>query len=283
MIEKNSEKTIVIKAKTKALEFNFSELWNFRELIFLFVKRNYVTRYKQTILGPLWLFLSPLISTLLYSIIFTNVAQLPTDGVNSLAFYLSGNILWSCFASCINQTSNTFLTNAGILGKVYFPRLVMPISATITAICDFVLQLFLLIGLMIILIINGNSFDCNGWILAVPIIIIQYALIGLGCGIIVSSLTTKYRDLMVLVSFGVQLWMYASPVVYSYSLIPESYRFIYNLNPVTPGLLMFRNALFGVGDVPLVSWGISWLETIVLLFVGIMIFNRVEKTFMDTV
>lgn len=279
----NEEETIIIEADHSLFNVNITELLKYRDLIVLFVKRNYTTRYKQTILGPAWLVITPLLSTILYSIIFTGVAHLPTDGVHALAFYMTGNILWACFSSCLQQTSSTFLNNAGIMGKVYFPRLVMPISTILTAIADFVIQLCLLVCVLIILALQGNVIKITLYIMLVPFVVLQLALLGLGVGIIISSLTTKYRDLNVLVGFGVQLWMYASPVVYSVSLIPEKYRFIYLLNPVTPGMIVFRHAFLGIGTIPYKAWGISWIVTILVLAMGVVIFNRVEKTFMDTV
>lgn len=277
------EKVTVIKAKNRWFEINLKELWDYRDLILLFVKRSYVTRYKQTILGPMWLVLTPLISTILYSVIFTGVARLPTDGVPALAFYMSGNIVWTCFAGCLTSTSGTFIDNASIMGKIYFPRLVMPISAVFTAICDFFIQLILFAGLLVLLTMQGNIIVINEWIVAVPLVILELSILGLGCGIIISSLTTKYRDLRILVGFGVQLWMYASPVVYSLSLIPEKYRGLYMLNPVTPCIVIFRQAFLGIGKIPYLQWGISWGVTAVILIIGVLVFNRIEKTFMDTV
>ncbi len=279
----NQEDTIIIEANNSLLDVNLKELWKYRDLVLLFVKRNYTTRYKQTILGPAWLVITPLLSTILYSIIFTGVARLPTDGVHALAFYMTGNILWSCFSSCLQQTSGTFLNNAGIMGKVYFPRLVMPISTIITAMADFAIQLCLLVCLLIILALRGNTINISLSIFFIPFVVLQIALLGFGVGIIVSSLTTKYRDLNVLVGFGVQLWMYASPVVYSVSLIPQKYQLIYLLNPVTPCLIVFRHAFLGIGEIPYKAWGISWVFTILILVAGVIIFNKVEKTFMDTV
>lgn len=279
----DKETITVIKAKNSLLSVNIKEVWQYRELIFLFVKRNYVTRYKQTILGPAWILLNPLLSTILYSVVFTGVAKLPTDGVPALAFYMAGNIIWACFAACLQQTASTFLSNTAIMGKVYFPRLVMPISTILTSICDFFIQLLLLAGVLGILVIRGNVFHCTVWLLAIPVVILQISLLGLGFGIIISSLTTRYRDLIVLVGFGTQLWMYASPVVYSISLIPEKFQSVYMLNPVTPCIIIFRHAFFGNGKVPYLAWGISWIVTIIILFLGIIIFNKIEKTFMDTV
>lgn len=277
------EKITIIRAQNSLLSVDVRELWQYRELILLFVKRNYVTRYKQTILGPAWILLNPLLSTILYSVVFTGVAKLPTDGVPALAFYMSGNIIWACFAACLQQTASTFLSNTAIMGKVYFPRLVMPISTILTSICDFFIQLLLLTGVLGILVLRGDVFHCTIWLLAIPVVILQISLLGLGFGIIISSLTTRYRDLIVLVGFGTQLWMYASPVVYSISLIPEKFRGIYMLNPVTPCLIIFRHAFFGTEEIPYFAWGISWVVTIIILFLGVIIFNKIEKTFMDTV
>ena len=283
MANNSKDREVIIKSKTNLLDIDFKELWQYRDLIFLFVKRNFSTRYKQTILGPLWLILNPLISTALYIVIFTSVAHLPTDGIDALAFYLSGSIIWSLFSACLNQTSNTFLANAGIMGKVYFPRLVMPISTVLTSLLDFLIQMALLIVLAFVQVFRGCQYTPNAFILLLPLVILQLAILGLGFGIIISSLTTKYRDLTILVGFGLRLWMYLCPVVYSASMIPGQYQMIYLLNPITPSLLIFRNAIYGSGSAPLGMWGISWIVTIIVLFIGILIFNKVEKTFMDTV
>ena len=283
MSDKNIEHEVVIKAKTNLLDLNLKELWQYRDLVFLFVKRNFSTRYKQTILGPLWLFLNPLISTALYIVVFTSVAHLPTDGIDALSFYLSGSIVWSLFSACLNQTSNTFLANAGIMGKVYFPRLAMPLSTVLTSMLDFVIQMGLLLVLMLVQVLRGQQYSPNAFLFFFPLLILQLSILGLGFGIIISSLTTKYRDLTILVGFGLRLWMYLCPVVYSVSMIPEKYHALYLLNPVTPALLVFRYALYGSGEAPIAMWGVSWIVTMVVLIVGIIIFNKVEKTFMDTV
>ncbi|MCH5275272.1 MAG: ABC transporter permease [Lachnospiraceae bacterium] len=275
--------TTVLKPRSKWYELNIKELMAYRDLIFLFVKRNYTTRYKQTILGPLWLIINPLFTTLMYAVVFGGIAQIPTEGVPSILFYLGGNILWTYFAMCINQTSGTFVNNAGILGKVYFPRLVMPISTVLTGLLDFCIQLMLFLVIAVIYALSGQAIQISGWISLLPVLVLQIAILGMGIGVIVSSMTTKYRDLNVLVTFGVQLWMYASPIVYPLSQIPEKYRFIYLLNPVAPVITIFRYAFFGIGEIPFLSWGISWIVTLVILGIGMVLFNRVEKTFMDTV
>ena len=249
----------------------------------LFVKRNYSTRYKQTILGPGWLILNPLITVVLYSIVFGKIAGLSTDGAPQFAFYLCSNAIWSYFAKCITETSNTFTANAGIMGKVYFPRLVMPISAVLTGFLDLLIQLGLLMGLIIYYIMAGISINITVMIFISPLIILQVAFLGLGCGIIIAACTTKYRDLAVLVSFGVQLWMYASPVVYTTTTIPENFRGIYMLNPMAPIISCWRYSILGTGEFPTGYLGISWIITIVILVFGVILFSHIEKTFMDTV
>ncbi len=275
--------TTVLKPRHKGFDINLKELISYKDLIFLFVKRNYVTKYKQTILGPLWLIISPLLTTLMFVIVFGNIAGLSTDGAPQITFYMAGNIAWTYFAYCVNQTSNTFVANAGVFGKVYFPRMIVPVSTVLTGLLDFGVQFVMFIGFLLFFMISGVFAGLNIWILATPILILQLALLGMGVGIIVSSLTTKYRDLTILVTFGVQLWMYASPVVYSIQQIPEKYQFLYMLNPVSPIITFFRYAYLGTGHIPFLSWGISWITTIVIASIGIVLFSRIEKTFMDTV
>ena len=200
-----------------------------------------------------------------------------------MAFYMSGNIIWTYFAYCVNQTSNTFVSNAGVFGKVYFPRLVAPISTVLTGLLDLGIQFGLFAVILLIYALTGTPIGITPWALLTPILVIQLAMLGMGVGIIVSSLTTKYRDLTILVTFGVQLWMYASPIVYSVSQIPERYRFIYLLNPVSPIVTIFRYAFLGTGYIPFVSWGISWITTIVVMVIGVLLFSKIERTFMDTV
>ena len=272
-----------IKAKTKWYDIDFKELYHYRDLIYLFFKRNYATRYKQTILGPLWLIFNPLITVTLYAIVFGNLAGLSTDGAPQFVFYLCSNSIWTFFATCIIETANTFTANAAIMGKVYFPRLVMPISSVVTAMIDFAIQIVMLVVIMIGYMLLGTDFDISANILIAPLLVLQTGMLGLGCGIIVAALTTKYRDLVVLVSFGVQLWMYASPVVYSVSIISEKYRAIYLLNPMAAIITCWRNVIIGNGNIPVESWFISWIITLVVLFLGVVLFSRIEKTFMDTV
>lgn len=275
--------TTVIKAKSGWFDINIRELFQYKDLIFLFVKRNYTARYKQTILGPLWLILNPLLTVLLHTFVFGNIAGLSTDGSPQFAFYLASNALWSYFAACLSQTASTFTANSSIFGKVYFPRLTMPLSTVLTAGIDLVIQVVMLVVILVIYAIQGTPLALNASILLIPVLMIQIALLGLGCGIIVSSLTTKYRDLTVLVTFGVQLWMYASPVVYSVSQIPERFYAVYMLNPIAPIITIWRYSFLGSGVFPLFFWGVSWIVTIFILLAGIILFSKVEKTFMDTV
>lgn len=275
--------TTHIKAKSGWFDIDFKELRQYHDLIFLFVKRNYSVRYKQTILGPLWLIFSPMITVLLYTLVFGNIAGMSTDGSPKMIFYLASNAIWTYFSTCLTQTSITFTANAAMFGKVYFPRLIMPISTVVTALLDLGVQVMMLLAAIIIYGLKGTPVHISSWALVIPVLILQMALLGLGCGIIISSLTTKYRDLALLVTFGVQLWMYASPVVYSVSQIPEQYRAVFMLNPITPIISVWRYAFLGVGDVPCSAWLLSWIVTACLLIIGIILFSKVEKTFMDTV
>lgn len=275
--------TTHIKSKTGWFDIDLKELARYKDLIFLFVKRNYTTRYKQTILGPLWQIINPALTVTLYAIVFGNIAKLSTDDVPQFVFYLCSNALWAFFATCIQSTASTFTANAGILGKVYFPRLVMPISSVFTAMIDLLVQIAMLVVVMVGYVIAGYHFATGAAILWTPLIIIQISLLGLGCGIIIAALTTKYRDLVVLVSFGVQLWMYASPIVYTVAQIPEKFYGLYMLNPIAPIVTMWRHAILGTGTVPMFYWLISWGVTAAVLFIGVLLFSRIEKTFMDTV
>lgn len=275
--------TTVIKAKTGYLDINIKELMEYRDLIWLFVKRNYMTRYKQTILGPLWLILNPFITVMLYSLVFGKIAGLSTDGSPALLFYLASNSIWSYFALCLSQTANTFSLNAAVFGKVYFPRLTVPISTVITGLLDLGIQVIMLVIGLLACRFAGTDVGGGYFVLLAPMAAVQIALLALGCGVIVSSLTTKYRDLAVVVTFGVQLWMYASPVVYSISQIPEKYQSVYMFNPVAPIIAVWRYAFLGTGEIPWGMWGVSWITTILILAIGIMLFSKVEKTFMDTI
>lgn len=276
--------TAVITPKRKLLDLNLKEVWKYRDLISLNVRRDFKTRYKQTILGPLWFVIQPLMSSVVHSIVFGTIAGLSTDGVPQYLFYLIGSISWSVFSSCLSSTSSTFVSNAGVFSKVYFPRLVTPISTVLTQIGNFIIQFAIYLLISLVFFLSGNTFSIT-WVAALtPLLVIQMAMLGLGFGIIISSLTTKYRDLQLFVGFGVSLLMYLSPVVYSSNLItsPKLYTALM-LNPVSPAIEMFRYGWLGAGSTPWVFWGISWITTAVIVFIGILIFNKIEKNFLDTV
>ena len=273
----------VITPKRAWFDLNLKELLRYRDLIVLFVRRTFVSQYKQTVLGPAWAVIQPLLTTVVLTVVFGNIAGLAPAGVPSFAFYLCGSIAWGYFSACLTATSTTFTSNAAILGKVYFPRLVMPISTVLSQLISFAVQFLFFLLFLIYYIATGANVHPNGWILLTPVLLLHLALLSLGVGIIISALTTKYRDLAMVVSFGVQLWMYATPVAYDLTLIPDQFLGLYMLNPVTPVITMFRYAFLGVGEPHLVAYGISWIVTLAVLLLGVMLFNRVEKTFMDTV
>lgn len=273
----------VIKSKTKWYQVDLKELIRYRDLIFLFVKRNFSTRYKQTVLGPAWLILSPLISTLISTFVFGTIAEIPSDGVPYFIFYMCGNTAWSYFAYCLNNTAHTFTGNAGVFGKVYFPRLVMPISTVITGLLEMAINVAMFGAFWVYFRLSGAAITVSWTLALVPLLILQMAALGLGCGIIISSLTTRYRDLSVLVGFGVSLWMYITPIIYSSSSLPAGIRTLCMLNPMAPVVEMLRNACLGTGEISFGFWGISLAVTAMILFVGVILFNKVEKTFMDTI
>lgn len=275
--------TTHIKSKNGWFDVDLKELYRYRDLVFLFFKRNYTTRYKQTILGPMWLILNPLFTVSLYAFVFGNLAGLASDDTPQFVFYLCSNALWTFFATSVTQTSSTFTQNAAIMGKVYFPRLVMPISSVLTGIFDMAIQVGMLVLVMIGYAITGFKFHIGPLLLLAPVLLLQTAILGLGFGIIVAALTTKYRDLVILVSFGVQLWMYATPVVFTSELIPAKYMGIFMLNPMSPVMECWRNSVIGSGEFLWKYWGISWIETAIVLVIGVLLFSKVEKTFMDTV
>lgn len=273
-----------IESKPKLLNFDIKELWRYKDLIYLFTKRSFVVTYKQTILGPAWLLLNPFITSVMYTIVFGQIAGLSTNGVPQILFYMGSHAVWSFFSSCLTRTANTFRGNAGIFGKVYFPRLTMPISTVCSSAINFLIQ-FLMFSFFWVYFIAIGEVHPN-W-LALPVIILiilQLGALGLGFGIIVSSLTTKYRDLAVVVGFGVQLWMYGSPVVYPMSQLNNpTLQMLLHINPVSQALETFRYIFLGVGDVSIFWWSVSILFTLIVLIFGILLFNRIEKTFMDTI
>ena len=280
--------TTVIRPRTGWFDLKLGEVLAYRDLIFLFVKRNFVSKYKQTILGPAWAILQPFLTTVIFTLVFGNIAGLAPGGIPSFVFYLSGTIVWTYFSSCLSLTANTFVANSATMGKVYFPRLVMPISTVISELISFVIQYSFLLIFLLYYIITGQEVHPNLWILMTPLLVLQLALLGLGFGIIVSALTTKYRDLAMLVGFGTQLWMYASPIAYDMfsmgALAPGGkWHALYMCNPVTSIVNLFRYGYLGIGVIEWNYYFIGWGITLILLLFGIVIFSRVEKTFMDTV
>ncbi len=283
----NSEASwdLVIQSKSGWLDLHLADLWRYRDLLWMFVRRDFVAVYKQTILGPLWFFIQPLLTTLTFTIIFSGVAKISTDGLPPLLFYLAGTTPWNYFATCLTKTSTTFKDNANLFGKVYFPRLITPLSIVVSTLIQFVIQFATLIIALIWYIYQGNSVrpDWAGILVGTPALILMLGGLGLGFGIIISSLTTKYRDLAFLVTFGVQLAMYATPVVYPLSTVPEKYRFWLELNPMTGVLEAFRTLYLGAGSFSWPLLGYSAAFTIAVLLLGVIIFNRIEKTFMDSI
>lgn len=273
-----------ISSKHKFFDLKLKEVWRYRDLIWLFTKRSFVVKYKQTVLGPAWLFINPFITSLIYTFVFGGIAGMSTDDVPQLLFYLAGNAIWVFFSTCLTANATTFTANANVFGKVYFPRLTMPISNVLSAAIQFGIQMILVIGFLIYYVIIGAvSPNWTAWIF-IPVILIHLGIMGMGFGLIISSLTTKYRDLSILVTFGVQLWMYATPVVYPLSQLDDGIlKTILMINPVTAPVEMFRYAVLGQGTIDPLYFAISWIFAIVVLVFGIMIFNKVERTFMDTV
>lgn len=279
-----------INAEHRLLDLHIRETLQYRDLIVLFVKRDFVTRYKQTILGPLWAIIQPLMTTFVFTIVFGRLAKLTTadiDGAYVLPgflFYMSGNICWGFFSSTVRRTSNTFLENRSTMGKVYYPRLVSPIAAAFSNLISFMIQFMLLIAfLCYYLIKGGTSLKVTPMILFVPLSVIQIIFLAVGIGIIISSVTTKYRDMAMLVGFGLDLWRYGCPIAYGLLLVPAKYLSLYLLNPVTLIITTFRYALFGFGYFMIVPYLISWVISLSVFFVGLIMFSRIERTFMDTI
>lgn len=276
------EFTTIIQPKTGLFDLKLGELKQYKDLIFMFVKRTFTTMYKQTVLGPLWLIITPLMTTLISTFVFDDIAGIGTGSdVPYFLFYMVGHTAWSYFSTCLTSTSNTFTANSGIFGKVYFPRLTLPISTVISSLLNFFIQTVMTFVFMLIYYFQGAPIHPNIYLLIVPLLVIEMAMLGLGFGVIISSLTTKYRDLTVLIGFGVQLWMYLTPIIYPASSSPIGKWCL--LNPMAPIIETFRYAFLGSGSIPWMFLGISAVETIVILFFGVILFSRVEKTFMDTV
>ena len=274
--------TSVIKPKTGWFDIDLKELWRYRDLVKMFVKKDVVTYYKQTVLGPAWFILNPLLTTTVFTIVFGIIANISTEGVPSFLFYMLGNTVWLLFSTSVTNTADTFIRNSGMMGKVYFPRLTAPIATVVFAIISFFVQFGVFLLMWIYYWITG-TIQPNWLVLMTPILILHEAMLGLGTGIIVSALTTKYRDLKMLVTFGVTLWMYISPVVYSVASIPEKYRAVYMLNPMASILEMYKYAFFGTGTINIWYYVCSFVVTLLILAFGVILFSRVEKTFADTV
>jgi lipopolysaccharide transport system permease protein len=274
---------LVIRPKTGWFDLHLVDLWRYRDLTMLFVWRDFVAQYKQTILGPLWHIIQPLFTTLLFTVIFGRIAKLPTDRLPPMLFYMAGITAWTYFSDCLNRTSMTFTLNAAIFGKVYFPRLTVPLSVVISNLIKFAIQFTLFLSFMLFFWIKGSPVRPNIYVLLTPFLLLLMAALGLGCGIIVSSLTIKYRDLQLLVTFGVQLAMYATPVIYPMSMFPNANRWMLLANPMAPIIETFRYAFLGQGLFSPWYLACSTGITVAILFIGIVLFNHVEKTFMDTV
>ena len=275
---------IHISSKHSWLQLNLKEVWLYRDLIYLFTKRNFVVSYKQTILGPAWIFLTPLFSSLVQAFVFGGIAGISTDGVPMMLFYLCGNAVWAFFATCLTNNANTFTANAYVFGKVYFPRLTTPISNVISSMIRFGIQMMLVLVFMVYYLAQGAvQPNWAAWIM-IPVELVHLGILGMGVGIIISSMTTKYRDLTILVDFGVSAWMYLTPVVYPLSTLADGWmKTLLMLNPVTSGIEMMRYAILGKGTLAWGYYGLSWAVTLVVALLGIMIFNKVERNFMDTV
>lgn len=273
-----------ISSEHKWFDLKLKEVWQYRDLIWLFTKRSFVLTYKQTVLGPAWLFLNPIITSLIYSFVFGGIAGMGTDGVPQILFYLSGTSIWAVFSSCLVGNASTFTANAGVFGKVYFPRLTSPISQVLSTYIRFFIQFAMIMVFLIFFVIRGEV-SPNWWAFSlIPIVLIHLGVMGMGLGLVISSMTTKYRDLSVLVGFGVSLWMYATPIVYPLSQVGDGVlKTILMYNPVTMPIEVFRYAVIGKGTIDYLCLAISWAFTLVVAVFGIMIFNKVERNFMDTV
>ena len=277
---------LVIEPQTSLFELNLKDLWRYRDLLWLLVKRDFVSFYKQTILGPLWFFIQPLFTTIIFTFIFGNLAGLSTDGLPQPLFYMAGITAWNYFADCLTKTSTVFRDNANIFGKVYFPRLIMPLSIVVSNLVRFGVQMllfFVMIGYYLLQDEMGSLFHPNIYILLFPVLVLLMALLGLGLGLIITALTTKYRDLAFLITFGVQLMMYATTVIYPLSASPAKYKWLIELNPMTGIIEAFRFGFLGQGEFTINTFGYSVMFTLVSLILGVLIFNKTEKTFVDTV
>ena len=273
-----------ISSNHKWFDLKLKEVWQYKDLIWLFTKRSFVVRYKQTVLGPAWLFLNPIITSFIFTFVFGGIAGMSTDGIPHMMFYLPSTAIWTFFASCVNTNATTFTANAGVFGKVYFPRLTTPISNVFSAVLEFGIQMVMVFGFWVFYIFTGQISPNYLALLLIPVVLIHLVIMGMGFGIIISSMTTKYRDLSILVGFGVSLWMYATPIVYPLSQLGDgTMKTLLMINPVTMPIEVFRYALIGKGTIDYLFLSISVVFTILVAIFGIMVFNKVERTFMDTV
>jgi lipopolysaccharide transport system permease protein len=273
---------LVIKGQSSLFDVNFRDLWHYRDLLFLFVKRDFVTVYKQTILGPLWFFIQPLLTTITFTIVFGVVAQLNTDGAPKIIFYMAGITLWNYFSTCLTTVAGVFTTNASIFGKVYFPRLIMPLTIVISNLMKFGVQYLLFLGFVIYFALRGQI-NPNTYIALTPYIILLMAVISMGIGLILPAMTTKYTDLPQLITFGIQLFMYVTPVIYSSTSVPENYRWLVDLNPLVSLFDYMRFAYLGIGEFSVGSLIYPTIFSVASLTIGILVFNKSQKTFIDTV
>lgn len=275
--------TEVIEPKSKLLDLRLAELWRYKDLVIMFVRRDFVSNYKQTILGPIWFFLQPLLTTLMFVFIFGRVAGLSTDGLPMIAFYLAGVTIWNYFSETLNKTASVFKDNAQMFGKVYFPRLTMPVSIVISNLVRFLIQFTLFLAVWVYYLTQENAITPNYYLLLTPVLVLMMGVLALGFGMIFSSMTTKYKDLVFLLTFGVQLLMYATPVIYPLSSIGEKYKWIILANPMSSIVETFRYGFLGSGSFSWLYLGYSFAFAVIILLVGTIVFNRVEKSFTDTV
>ncbi len=274
---------LVIEGKTTLFDLKFKDIWRYRDLLGLLVKRDFVSFYKQTVLGPLWFFIQPLLTTITFTFVFGNLAGISSDGLPKPLFYMAGITAWNYFSDCLTKTSSVFTANASIFGKVYFPRLIMPISIVVSNLVRFMVQMLMFLVMLMYFYLTSNEFHITSAIILFPVLVLLMALLGLGMGMIITSLTTKYRDLQFLISFGITLLMYATTVIYPLSAAPFEYRYWLELNPMTSIIETFRYGFLGQGAFSWASLGYTSLVTLVILFFGIIIFNRTEKSFIDTI
>ena len=282
-IQEEEDWTLDIQPQTSLFDLQLKEVWRYRDLLQMFVRRDFVATFKQTILGPIWFFIQPVFTTIIFTFVFSNIAGISTDGIPPALFYLAGIIGWNYFSACLLDTSTTFTRNANIFGKVYFPRLITPLSIVVSSLLKFGVQFLLFLLLLGYYYLQGAAIQPNAYMLLVPFLVVLMAIMGLGSGMIISSMTTKYRDLQFLVAFGVQLAMYASPVIFPLSALPEKYKYIILANPVSSIIETFRFAFLGEGTFSWAYLGYSTAFAAVVFFAGLIIFNKVQRSFMDTV